>query len=293
MPLRHALENGDQVEIMTARGNTPSPQWERFCVTGKARARIRRFVHQQQRQQHIDSGRAALARAFRQEGLDGSEKALEPAIKAFKQTSLDDLLVAVGNGNIGPKDVVHAAYPDLKQNARAPRVIPSLPPRAGGRVGRAESGGMPITGLVSGMSVHYAGCCHPLPGDRIVGIVTTGKGVTVHTHDCPTLDTFAATPERFIDVDWDAAATAQRDGRSAHTGRISVIAANHPGALASLTNAVAKHDGAISNLKIINRQQDFFEVLVDVDVRDVRHLGTVIAGLRAASGITEVERARA
>ena len=152
---------------------------------------------------------------------------------------------------------------------------------------------MPITGLVTGMAVHYAGCCHPLPGDRIVGIVTTGKGVTVHTHDCPTLETFAATPERFIDVDWDAAATAQRDGRAAHTGRISVIAANHPGALASLTNAVAKHDGAISNLKIINRQQDFFEVLVDVDVRDVRHLGTVIAGLRAASGITEVERARA
>ena len=87
--------------------------------------------------------------------------------------------------------------------------------------------------------------------------------------------------------------TARRDGRAAHTGRITVVAANAPAALASLTNAISKYEGAIANLKVINRQQDFQEILVDVDVRDVRHLGSVIAGLRAASGITEVERARA
>ena len=84
LPLRHQLQNGDQVEIMTARGGTPSPQWERFVVTGKARARIRRFIHQQQRQQHLDAGRAELAKAFRQAGVDGSEKALEPALKTLK-----------------------------------------------------------------------------------------------------------------------------------------------------------------------------------------------------------------
>ncbi|MBV8578232.1 MAG: bifunctional (p)ppGpp synthetase/guanosine-3',5'-bis(diphosphate) 3'-pyrophosphohydrolase, partial [Acetobacteraceae bacterium] len=89
MPLRHELQNGDQVEIMTARGGTPSPQWERFVVTGKARARIRRFIHQQQRQSHLDSGRATLAKAFRQEGLDGSEKVLEAALKSLKAASLD------------------------------------------------------------------------------------------------------------------------------------------------------------------------------------------------------------
>ena len=84
MPLRYQLQHGDQVEIMTARGGTPSPQWERFVVTGKARARIRRFMHQQQRQQHLDIGRAELAKAFRQAGVDGSEKVLEPALKALK-----------------------------------------------------------------------------------------------------------------------------------------------------------------------------------------------------------------
>jgi GTP pyrophosphokinase len=292
MPLRHELQNGDQVEIMTARGGSPSPSWEKWVVTGKARARIRRYVAQQQRGQTIENGRGILTKAFRQEGLDGSEKALEPALKAFKCAALDDLYAAVGNGTVGPKEVVYAAYPEMREAARGPRNLPSLLTRPGTlrTPGRDDSRG--ITGLVAGMAVHYAGCCHPLPGDPIVGIVTTGKGVTIHTSDCPTLETFAATPERFIDVDWDAARNAggQPDR---HLGRISVIAGNENGVLSNLANAVARHDGGVSTLKIVNRQQDFMEVLMDVEVRDLRHLGIVIAGLRAVSGITQVERAQA
>jgi GTP diphosphokinase / guanosine-3',5'-bis(diphosphate) 3'-diphosphatase len=297
MPLRYELQNGDQVEILTARGGTPSPAWERFVVTGKARARIRRFLGQQMRELHRDGGKSTLAKAFRQEGVDGSEKVLEPTAKTLKQASLDDLYVAVGTGLIGPKDVVYAAYPELRE-ARAPRMLPafmgqSLTARSHRNAPAKGETGMAVTGLVAGMDVHYAGCCHPLPGDKIVGIVATGKGVTVHVKDCATLETFAATPERFIDVDWDAA-TLRGDSKAAKfVGRISVIASNAPGALASLTNAVAKQDGAIANLKTVHRQQDFFEVLVDVEVRDARHLGQVIAGLRGAAGIAQVERAKA
>ena len=140
------------------------------------------------------------------------------------------------------------------------------------------------------MVIHYAGCCHPVPGDRIVGIVSTGKGVTIHTGDCPTLGAFGATPERLLDVEWDTGELAR--SREVHTGRISAVAANSPGALAALTNAVSKQDGSITNLKVTSRQQDFFEVLLDVEVRDTRHLATVIAGLRAAGGVMQVERAR-
>ena len=286
MPLRHELQNGDQVEILTARGGTPSPSWERFVVTGKARARIRRYVAQQQRQNHVDAGRAALTKAFRQEGVDGSEKILASSLKVLKAASLDDLYVAVGNGNTGSKDVVHAAYPELR-NTRAPRMSPNLTARPQ-RISARED--VPITGLITGMTIHYAGCCHPLPGDRIVGIVATGKGVTIHTKDCQTLESFAATPERFIDIDWDRAVAT---GKAAtHTGRISAIAVNAPSTLAAVTNAISKQEGAITNLKIVNRQQDFFEVLVDVEVRDVKHLANVIAGLRGAAGVTQVERAR-
>ncbi len=293
MPLRHELQNGDQVEILTSRAGTPSPQWERFVVTGKARARIRRYVQQQQRQQYLDAGKAAIAKAFRQEGLDGSEKVLDGALKPLKQATLADLYLAVGKGDLGAKEVVTAAYPELRQAPRAPRLMPSLPPRPSSRPA-GRSADLPISGLVPGMAIHYAGCCHPLPGDRIVGIVTTGKGVTIHARDCPTLESFAATPERFIEVDWEPAAftagTARGEGR---TGRISVIAQNAPGTLATVANAIAKHEGAIANLRVVNRQSEFFELLVDVEVRDVRHLATVIAGLRASSGVHQVERARA
>jgi GTP pyrophosphokinase len=297
MPLRYELQNGDQVEILTARGGTPSPAWERFVVTGKARARIRRFLAQQMRDAHRDAGKAILAKAFRQEGVDGSEKVLEPVAKALKQANVDDLYVAVATGIIGAKDVINATYPALRA-PRAPRMLPgfmggALTARSPRGAAKAETG-MPITGIVAGMDVHYAGCCHPLPGDEIVGIVTTGKGVTVHTKDCATLETFAATPERFIDIDWDTAGLARLDPKTQRfTGRVSVIASNTANALASLTNAVAKQDGAIANLKVVHRQQDFFETLLDVEVRDARHLNQVIAGLRGTPGIAQVDRARA
>jgi GTP pyrophosphokinase len=292
MPLRHELQNGDQVEVMTARGGSPSPSWEKWVVTGKARARIRRYVAAQQRGQTIENGRGTLTKAFRQEGLDGSEKILDPVLKHFKQASLDDLYAAVGNGTIGPKEVVYAAYPEMRDAARGPRHLPTLLTRPGPTRQHGHDDARAITGLVAGMAVHYAGCCHPLPGDAIVGIVTTGKGVTIHTSECPTLESFAATPERFIDVDWDAAHDA--GGKTErHVGRISVIAGNENGILSNLANAVARHEGGVSTLKIVNRQQDFMEVLMDVEVRDLRHLGIVIAALRAVSGITQVERAQA
>jgi GTP pyrophosphokinase len=295
MPLRYELQNGDQVEILTARGGTPSPAWERFVTTGKARARIRRFLAQQMREQHRDQGKSTLAKAFRQEGVDGSEKVLEATAKLLKQATLDDLYVAVATGILGPKDVVHAAYPQLRE-VRSTRMMPAF--MTGSLTARSPrdrlkgDAGMPVTGLVSGMDIHYAGCCHPLPGDKIVGIVATGKGVTVHTKECATLETFAATPERFLDIDWDTAYLAA--GKPPNfIGRVSVIASNATGVLANLTNAIAKQDGAIANLKIVHRQQDFFEAIVDVEVRDTRHLNAVIGGLRGASGIAQVERARA
>lgn len=297
MPLRYELQNGDQVEILTARGGTPSPTWERFVVTGKARARIRRFLAQQMRDQHRDAGKSLLAKAFRQEGVDGSEKVLDPVAKQLKHANVDDLYVAVATGIVGPKDVVYAAYPQLRGSG-APRMMPAFVGSMASRSARntllrAESN-MPVTGLVAGMDVHYAGCCHPLPGDKIVGIVNNGKGVTIHIKDCTTLDGFAATPERFIDVDWDTAALGRMDPKiTKFTGRISVIANNSPNALASLTNAVSQQGGAVANLKITHRQQDFFEALVDVEVRDIRHLSQVIAGLRGASGIAQVERDKA
>lgn len=297
MPLRYELQNGDQVEILTARGGTPSAAWERFVVTGKARARIRRFLAQQMRDQHRDAGKSILMKAFRQDGVDGSEKTLEPVAKALKQAGVDDLYVAVATGAIGARDVVHAAYPELKE-LRSQRSLPafmggSLTTRSTPRNNARNSTGTPINGLVAGMDVNYAGCCHPLPGDKIVGIVTTGKPITIHTKECAQLEQYVATPERFIDVDWNEDFITRMDQKSGpFIGRVSIIAHNQPSALAAVANAITKQDGVISNLKIVHRQQDFFEALVDIGVRDSRQLSQVIAGLRATSEIAQVERAK-
>ena len=281
VPLRTTLANGDQVDIVTSKAQTPSPTWERFVVTGKARARIRRYVRTQQRQQYLDLGKAILQKAFRQEGHDLVEKALGEILATFNCQTPDDLYIAVGEGLHTGREVVHALHPP-KPDARAGKIVQLAPVR-----GKKGENAVPIRGLIPGMALHYAGCCHPLPGDRIVGIVTTGKGVTIHTIDCETLATFAETPERWLDVAWDEDISA-----GAHVGRINVTLDNEPGSLGSLTTVIGKGGGNITNLKITNRSLDFFEILVDIEVQNLRHLTNIIAALRATPVINSVERAR-
>jgi GTP pyrophosphokinase len=286
VPLRSTLSNGDQVEIVTSKAQTPSPTWERFVVTGKARARIRRFVRTQQRAQYLDLGKAILTKAFRQDGAELSEKLLDGVLKTFNCLSVEDLYAAVGEGLATGREVLNAVFPNrLEGKQPSAKIVPLARAR-----GKAKGGdhAVPIRGLIPGMALHFAGCCHPLPGDRIVGIVTTGKGVTIHTIDCETLESFAETPERWLDVAWDTAS----DEPHAHIGRINVMIGNEPGSLGSLTTVIGKNAGNITNLKITNRSTDFFEILVDIEVRDVKHLTNVIAALRATPVINSVERAR-
>ncbi len=282
LPLRTELANGDQVEIVTSKAQTPSPTWERFVVTGKARARIRRFIRTQQREQYLDLGRAIVQKAFRQQGQDFSERPLEAVLAQFSCASVDDLYVAVGEGMATGREVVNAAFPQPPEDKH--KVVSLAHAR---RKTHPYDTAVPIRGLIPGMAMHFAGCCHPLPGDRIVGIVTTGKGVTIHTIDCDTLGSFADEPERWLDVAWSS-----DEAEVAHVGRINVTIANEPGNLGSLTTTIGKQGGNISNLKITNRSTDFFEIMVDIQVADVKHLSTIIAALRATPVINSVERAR-
>jgi GTP pyrophosphokinase len=138
------------------------------------------------------------------------------------------------------------------------------------------------------MAIHYAGCCHPLPGDRIVGIVTTGKGVTIHTIDCETLESFHNAPERWLDVAWNDG----MDGTENHVGRLHVTITNESGSLGTLTTVIAKNKGNITNLLVTTRTTDFWEILIDVEVQDVKQLTNIIAALRATPEISTVDRAR-
>ncbi|MBU8876335.1 bifunctional (p)ppGpp synthetase/guanosine-3',5'-bis(diphosphate) 3'-pyrophosphohydrolase [Reyranella sp. MMS21-HV4-11] len=297
LPLRTQLSNGDQVDIITSKAQTPSPTWERFVVTGKAKAAIRRFIRTRQREQYIQLGKSLLDKAFHEEGYEVTEKGLDGVRINFKQASVDDLVATVGAGLVGAREVLTAVYPGLKQPRKGGAdVVPISRARAktgksgeGARGGKPEDGKIAIRGLIPGMALHFARCCHPLPGDRIVGIITTGKGVTIHTIDCATLESFSEAPERWIDVGWDSA----NDGDGGvYTGRLKVTVANQPGSLSSLSTVIARHEGNISNLRIVNRSMDFFDMVIDIEVADVKHLADITAALRATPAINAVERAR-
>ena len=285
VPLRTQIGNGDQIEIITSKAQKPSPDWESLVVTGKAKACIRRFVRQEQRQQYGELGRHLVQKAFRQEGYEFTEKGLEGVRKKFGVEAVIDLYVEVGCGNRSPRDVVAAVFPAVKDSEQTDKVVPIAQARS--RQAKHKDNAVSLKGLIPGMAVHFAHCCHPIPGDRIVGIVTTGKGVTVHTIDCETLQNFHDTPERWVDIAWHGG-----DDESPHVGRLHVVIANEPGSLGNISSIIGKSFGNISNLKITNRSTDFFEMLIDVEVRDVKQLTNIIAALRATPVITSVERAR-
>lgn len=286
-PLNTKLQNGDQVEIITAKTQNPSPTWERFVVTGKARSHIRRFIRQQQRDEYITLGRAMLQKIFKSEGYDFSEKAVQGVADKFKENTAEDIFAGIGSGNVVARDVFKAIFPSHNTEPVRPN-LEDVGEYTSKKQPNKSSSPMPIVGLIPGMAMHFARCCHPLPGDRIVGIVTTGKGVTIHTIDCDTLENFADTPERWLDVSWGEGP----DAPEARVGRLSVTIMNEPGALGTLSTVIGKSGGNITNLKITSRSLDFWDMLIDVYVSDTKHLNNVIAALRATPQIISVERAR-
>jgi len=285
-PFRTQLRTGDQVEIIRSEAQTPSPTWENLVVTGKARSAIRRFVRNRRKSEYLELGRSIVDKASREAGHDFSEPALEAALGKLQHKTLNDLYEAVGQGVLTGRDVIAAAFPGESTLSRAGRMLSFVRSRT--RRSRPSDAPIPIRGLIPGMAVHFADCCHPLPGDRIVGIQTSGKGVTVHTIDCDTLETVSDSPERWIDIAWDP----DPDALTGHVSRIRAVVDNKPGTLGTLTTVIARNLGNISNLKISNRSVDFFEFLVDIEVRDLKHLTQIMAGLRAEPAIASVERVR-
>ncbi len=287
MPLRSILENGDQVEIVTSDAQTPSPTWENFVATAKARASIRRFIRLRKREEYFNLGKSILERGFQKEGYEFDEKAFEDVVSIFNVENLDDLFVEVGAGHLTGREVIEAVFPGTKLKSHSSKVVRLFRRRGKKKARLAQSTSVPIKGLIPGMALHFAGCCHALPGDRIVGLVTKGRGITIHTIDCETLEEFSDTPERWLDVSWEDSATDKR-----RVGRIEIVVNNEPGTLGELSMIIAKNDGNINNLKITNRSLEFFDLLVDIEVHDIKHLSNIIAALRASPVIKKVKRSR-
>jgi len=246
-------------------------------------------VRQREREEYKNLGKAILERVFRDEQYELTDKALKEALPIFTLNSADDLFAQVGSGEITGRQVVEAVYPGTKKDKRKNGKVIEFARSLGRRRQKSQPAkpGIPIKGMIPGMALHFAGCCTPLPGDRIVGIISKGRGVNVHAIDCETLEEFADTPERWIDLAWEDSAV-----DDIHTARLDVTVTNEPGSLGELSTLIARNDGNISNLKVTGRTNEFFDLKIDIQVRDVRQLTNIIAALRASSAINSVERAR-
>ncbi len=286
VPLRTCLDNGDQIEIITSKNQFPSPSWEKFVVTGKARLEIRRFVRSQHRQQYIKLGQSILEKTFKADDVHYNNEILLDIAHHFKRSNIEDLYFVVGEGSLSREEVVKMARPqESKLRSTFAFLNFKKNKKAKIEITHDTHNAVPIHGLIPGMAVHFAGCCHPLPGDRIVGVIHTGKGVTIHTSDCEMLNNFVSTPDRIVDLSWDS-----DSANIPYICRLKAILMNEPGSLAMLSSEVAKDHGNITNMRIVSRNQDFFEFLFDVEVTSLDHLNNILSSLHRKEGIHSIER---
>jgi GTP pyrophosphokinase len=293
-PLLTELQNGDEVEIVRSEGQTPPAAWESLVVTGKARAAIRRATRAAVRRQYAGLGRQILDRAFERAGRPFSDDKLKAALRRLARNSAEDVLAAVGRGEMFSGDVVRAVYPDMEPEKRPANEGQSGPgwfdlkqgENLKFKVPAGDDSAVPIRGLGNELAVRFAPGGGAVPGDRIVGIMNAGDGVTIYPIQSPTLAHFDNEPERWLDVRWDLE---DRRARRFPT-RIALQSINEPGTLAQITQVIAEHDGNIDSVTMERPSSDFTNMTVDMTVWDLKHLNAIISELRQKDVISSVER---
>ncbi len=296
-PLSAPLQNGDEVQILTSKAQTAPPSaWESIVVTGKARDAIRRATRDAVRNQYAGLGRRIVEKLCQRAKIEVSDEKLEGALPRLARASIDDVMAAVGRGEMKASDVARAMYPDYKDE----RVTPVAPKAESGWFGltfakalkfkvpdEGENGSaIPIRGINSDLPVRFAPQGGAVPGDRIVGIMTPGEGITIYPIQSEALKQFEDEPERWLDVRWDVDDKAPQR----FPARLAVHSVNEPGTLAQITQVIAEHDGNIDNIRMTRQSPDFTELTIDLEVYNLKHLTSIISQLRAKKVVANAER---
>ncbi len=286
LPFRTLLKNGDEIEIIRGEKTLPSENWLNHVHTGKARAAIRHALRERETADYIHFGNKMIENLFRAEDVEPTKPVLERALGVLDIANLDDLSEAVGRGQISAADVLLSSLPkksiDKKSGklAGAMRNLMRRPSKASSQ----QSSMLPLNGALFGTVVKIAEDCYPLPGDEIVGIVKTGEGVVVYPLDAPALARYEDQPERWVPMKWED--TEQRLFASC----VRMTAVNRTGALGDITQTIADFDANITNLSMIMLNEDFCDLTIDVEVRDVEHMTQLVGALRGSSVISEANR---
>ncbi len=270
VPLWTRLKNGQSVEIITAEGQRPQPTWLDIVVTGRAKAAIRRSLREEDRERFVKLGGELARVAFEHVGKKATEKALKTAAKQMGLPNHAELLARLGSAELSARAVVETLYPEL----------------AAGKSEEIEAS-RAVIGLSTDQTYQRAGCCQPVPGERIVGITYRGRGVVVHAIDCPVLIEVEDQPDRWVDLQWHSG-----QHPAAHTVSLDMTIANDAGVLGRICTLIGEQKANISDLHFLDRKPDYYRLIVDVDLRDVEHLHTVMLALEAESDVAALARHR-
>jgi GTP pyrophosphokinase len=286
VPLKHELHNGDIVEVITSPHHTPSKDWLKIVHSSRARNKIRGWIKVEERKRSIVLGREFCEKEFRKYSLNlqklikGGE--LKKVANEYGFHAEDDLLAAMGYGKISAGQVVGKLIPEerlqARQDHKESRIASVINKLKGKSSSAVEVGGM------EDIMIRYAKCCNPLPGDEIVGFITRGQGVTIHTADCPFVT--ESDPDRRIDVTW-------AKGKSAALPvRLRVICMDEKGILANMTLAITNAEANIVSAQIKSTVDKRGENIFELNVTDLNHLNKVINSLMKVKGVIKVERVK-
>ena len=271
VPLWTRLRNGQSVEIITAKGQKPQAAWTNVAVTGRAKTAIRRSLKTENRENFLRLGKEFARVAFENVGKKPTNKALSTVAKMFALKNADDILVALGSAELTGAQVIEVLYPELLRKNSVDEIEPSKA----------------IIGLMSDQSAQRSVCCEPLPGERIVGILTKGRGVMIHTIDCDNLAAYDQVQDRWIDLHWS-----EGNHQALNEVLINITIGNDAGVLGRICTLIGEQNANISDMRFEEKQPDFYKIAVSIEVRDVKHLHNVVTSLNADTDVAEVTRHR-
>lgn len=269
VPLRTVIESGDQVQILRSKAQEPQANWLTFAITGKARASIRRHVRQREREETVALGRKLYDQIVALLPAPLGPDAQREALKRLGIADEPLLMEAIARGKLTNMQVMEALMPGSAGDATSEALAFVRDP-------------ITIKGLTPGVAFDLGECCHPVPGDRIVGLRRPDRSIEVHVIDCPAL-------ADSDDADWiDLAWGEKAEGG---TARVAVTLKNEPGALGAVATLLGAHKANILNLRLDTRDTTFHTNTIDLEVRDAGHLARLLAALRAADAVSSAERA--
>jgi GTP pyrophosphokinase len=293
VPLRTRLRNGDIVQVMTTPGHNPSRDWLNFVVTSRARNKIKHYIHAEEKSRSLDLGKKVFEKEARRYGqnpktlVDGEMFA--KALADYGYSKADELFVALGYGKLAVKTVLAKLVPQeqLKETPEATGAIAQVANAVRRVLGPAEEK-IKVRGF-DDLMVFRARCCNPIRGEKIVGYITRGKGVSVHSATCPNVVNLLYDPERRIDVEWDKGAAGEV--AAPYTVKLTMEVLDRKGLLAAVSAKIADINTNIRNMEAHTDDDRRARIDVTVEISDVKHLERVMKSLRGVDGVVDVERA--